>query len=117
MKRKLVIIGAGPGGYVAAVRGIDARADTVWFRSLGKAHVIGEIAGQARIIPERESGRVLGVHIVGPHASDLIAEGCLAVATRATVADIAETIHAHPTLAEILMETAFKAVDRPLHGV
>ncbi len=101
----------------AADRGFDVRADTVWFRSLGKAHVIGEIAGQARIISDRESGRVLGVHIVGPHASDLIAEGGLAVATGATAADIAETIHAHPTLAEILMETAFKAVDRPLHGV
>ena len=101
----------------AAAQGLDVRADTVWFRSLGKAHVIGEIAGQARIISERESGRVLGVHIVGPHASDLIAEGGLAVATGATAADIAETIHAHPTLAEILMETAFKAIDRPLHGL
>lgn len=101
----------------AAEAGFDVRADTVLFRSLGKAHVIGEIAGQAKIVSDKASGRVLGVHIIGPHATDLIAEGTLAVRKSLTVEEIADTIHAHPTLAEIMSETAFKGIDRPLHAI
>ena len=100
----------------AAARGIDARADTVLFRSLGKAQVMGEIAGQAKIVSHRIDGRVLGVHLIGPHATDLIAEGVLAVETGCSVGRLAQTIHAHPTLAEIMSESAFKALDRALHG-
>jgi dihydrolipoamide dehydrogenase len=101
----------------AADAGFDVRADTVLFRSLGKAHVIGEIAGQAKIVSDKASGRVLGVHIIGPHATDLIAEGTLALRKGLTVEEIADTIHAHPTLAEIMSETAFKGMDRPLHAI
>jgi dihydrolipoamide dehydrogenase len=54
--------------------------------------------------------------MVGPHAGDLIAEGALAVQTGCTVSDLAETIHAHPTLSEVMMEVSFKALGRPLHG-
>ena len=94
----------------------DVRADSVLFRTTGKAQVLGEIAGEAKIISRSGSGRIIGVHITGPHASDLIAEGTLAIRMGATVRDLAITIHAHPTLAEVLQETAFKAVGRPLHG-
>jgi dihydrolipoamide dehydrogenase len=59
---------------------------------------------------------VLGVHLIGPHATDLIAEGTLAVSTGRTVQDIAGTIHAHPTLAEVMLEVSLKAMDRSLHG-
>ena len=100
----------------AAARGYQFRADTVHFRTLGKAHVIGEISGFAKIVADQLSGRILGVHIAGPHATDLIAEAVLAMRSGTTVQQLAETIHAHPTLAEILLETAFKAIDRPLHG-
>jgi len=100
----------------AKEKGYNARGDSVLFRMLGKAQVIGEIAGQAKIVSDAESGKVLGVHIVGPHATDLIAEGTLAVQAGCTVKDLAETIHAHPTLAEIMLETSFKALDRSLHG-
>ena len=96
--------------------GVSVRADTVLFRMVGKAQVIGEIAGQAKIVSDADSGRILGVHIIGPHASDLIAEGTLAIRNGLTVRQLAETIHAHPTLAEIMMETGFKALDRGLHG-
>ena len=96
--------------------GAAVRADTVLFRTVGKAQVIGEIAGQAKIVSDADSGRILGVHIIGPHASDLIAEGTLAIQNGLTVRQLAETIHAHPTLAEIMMETGFKALDRGLHG-
>jgi dihydrolipoamide dehydrogenase len=94
----------------------DVRADSVLFRTTGKAQVMGEIAGEAKIISLSGSGKIIGVHITGPHASDLIAEGTLAIRMGATVSDLASTIHAHPTLAEVLLETAFKATGRPLHG-
>jgi len=96
--------------------GAPVRADMVLFRAIGKAQVIGEIAGQAKIVSDAGSGRILGVHIIGPHASDLIAEGTLAIKNGLTVAQLADTIHAHPTLAEIMLETGFKALDRGLHG-
>ncbi len=97
-------------------QGYNVRADTAFFRALGKAHVIGEIAGQAKIVSDAENGKVLGVHIVGPHAADLIAEGTLAVQMGCTVKDLAETIHAHPTLPEIIMEVSFKSTGKGLHG-
>ena len=100
----------------ATKKGLDVRTDTVLFRTIGKAQVLGEIAGQASIVSERESGRVVGVHIIGPHATDLIAEGTLAVAQGLTVTNLAETIHAHPTLAEVIMESAMKATGHALHG-
>lgn len=110
------VAGAGLTEDQALESGMAMRADTVLFRSLGKAHVIGEIAGQAKIISARDSGKVVGVHLIGPHATDLIAEGTLAIQTGRTVAELAQTIHAHPTLSEIMFETALKAMDQPLHG-
>ena len=103
-------------GTQAKEQGIQVRSDSVLFRNLGKSHVIGEIAGEAKIISDAEKGKILGVHMVGPQASDLIAEGALAVKLGCTVKELAETIHAHPTLAEVMMEVSFKALDRPMHG-
>jgi dihydrolipoamide dehydrogenase len=100
----------------ARERSLPVRADTVLFRTLGKAQVIGEIAGEAKIISDSENGRVIGVHMIGPHVTDLIAEGTLAIKMGATVRDLAETIHAHPTLAEVMLEASFKSLDRSLHG-
>ena len=100
----------------AKAQGIDARADTVLFRTIGKAQVIGELAGQATIISDAGNGKVLGVHIIGPHATDLLGEGTLAVSNNLSVADIADTIHAHPTLAEVMLEAALKATGKALHG-
>jgi dihydrolipoamide dehydrogenase len=100
----------------ALEQGYEIRADTVLFRSLGKAQVIGEIAGEAKIVSEKDSGRILGVHLIGPHATDLVAEATLALRMGATVQELAHTIHAHPTLAEIMLEASLKAIDRPLHG-
>jgi len=100
----------------AREEGYRVRADSALFRLLGKAQALGEIAGEAKIISEIDSGRVLGVHMIGPHATDLIAEATLAIHMKATVRDLAETIHAHPTLPEIMMETSLKAMDQPLHG-
>ena len=100
----------------AIEKGHAVRTDTVLFRTLGKAQVINEIAGETKIVSDKETGKVLGVHMVGPHATDLIAESTLAIKKGCTVKDIADTIHAHPTLAESTLEAALKADERPLHG-
>jgi dihydrolipoamide dehydrogenase len=97
-------------------QGRKVRGDTVLFRNLAKAQVLGEIGGQAKLVSDEDSGKLLGVHMVGPHATDLIAEGALALQMGCTVKDLAETIHAHPTLAEVMLETSMKAIGRPVHG-
>ena len=101
---KFIQAGAQKRSIVLLQKGLNARADSVLFRSIGKSQVIGELAGEVKIVSDAENGRVLGVHIIGPHATDLIAEGTLAVNTGCTVQDLAETIHAHPTLSEITAE-------------
>jgi dihydrolipoamide dehydrogenase len=76
------------------------------FRALGKAHAMGEISGLFKIISEEGTDKILGAHIIGPHASDLIHEVAVAMEGGLTVNAIAHTIHAHPTLAEGVMEAA-----------
>lgn len=101
----------------AKEKGLEFRSDSFQFRALGKTQAMGEIVGQVKIVSNSRDGKILGVHIVGPHATDLIAEGTLAIRLGATVEDLAQTIHAHPTLAEALMETAHKAMGAGLHGL
>lgn len=72
--------------------------------------------GEAKIVFDARSGKLLGVHIIGPHATDLIAEATFAVRHGATIGDIARTIHAHPTHAEIMAELVHKAQGHPIHG-
>jgi len=100
----------------AKEKGHHVRSDRVLFRNLGKPHVIGEIVGHAKIVSDVGNGRVLGVHIVGPRASDLIAEATLGMQLGCSVQDLADTIHAHPTLAEVLFEASLRGLDRSLHG-
>jgi dihydrolipoamide dehydrogenase len=100
----------------AKEQGLEVRAESVLFRNIAKPHVIGEIGGMAKIVFDTGTGRILGVHLVGPNAGDLIAEGALAVRTGRTVQEVADTIHAHPTLAEIMAEVSLKAMGRPIHG-
>jgi dihydrolipoamide dehydrogenase len=90
--------------------GIDYSADTFLFRELGMSQAKGEISGQIKMITEKPSERILGVHIIGEHATELIAEAVLAIKMGATARDLAETIHAHPTLAEGLWEVARKSL-------
>ena len=77
----------------------------LWAAS-GRAATLGRSDGLTKLIVDPESGRVLGVGVVGPGAGELIAEGALAVETAALAEDLAATIHAHPTLSETFMETA-----------
>ena len=92
--------------HEAAEKGIRYRVGRFPFRALGKAHAMGEIAGFIKLIAEESSDRIIGAHIIGPHASDLIHEAAVAMKAGLTVKALAETIHAHPTLAEGVMEAA-----------
>lgn len=87
-------------------QGFKVRCATSQMRELGKAQAMGELAGLFKLVTDADSGKILGAHIAGAHATDLIAELTLAMHMGATAADIAATIHAHPTLAEGVYETA-----------
>jgi dihydrolipoamide dehydrogenase len=94
----------------AQERGIAVKVGTFPFRALGKATIVGEIDGFAKMVADAGSGLLLGTHIIGPHAGDLIAEPVFAGLAEGTSAEIAMSVHAHPTLTEVLAETAL-AVD------
>jgi dihydrolipoamide dehydrogenase len=76
------------------------------FAGAGRARCMGETEGFVKVIAHGKSDRVLGIHIIGPRAADMIAEGVLAVEFGASSEDIARTIHGHPTFAEALQEAA-----------
>lgn len=92
-------------------KGIRVKTGHVLFRALAKSHIVGEIEGMIKIVADESSDRILGVHIIGPHASELIHEGVLAIRKGLTTKDIVQTIHVHPTLSEVILETA-EDVDR-----
>jgi dihydrolipoamide dehydrogenase len=100
----------------AKEKGFDVDSFSVNFRVLGKAQAIDAIAGEAKMIVEKSSNKILGVHIIGAHATDLVAEATLAIEKGLTAKEVAHTIHAHPTLAEIMGEVSMKASGIALHG-
>ena len=86
--------------------GYDVRVGRFNFMASGRAHAMGETDGMAKIVGDAKTDEILGVHIVGPEAGELIAAAALAMKLEATVEDLAHTIHTHPTLAETVMEAA-----------
>jgi dihydrolipoamide dehydrogenase len=100
------IAGVGLTSQEAKAQGIEVELGTFPFSASGKALAQGETEGQVRLLCEPGSSKVLGMHVMGPGASDLIAEGALAVQLGVTAREIAETIHAHPTLPEAVAEAA-----------
>lgn len=98
----------------AREQGLEIKVGRFPFLASGKALAFGDTTGMVKIIAGARYGEVLGVHIVGPGASDLIAEGALAIRLEATLEDVAETIHAHPTLPEAVEEAALDAMARAL---
>ncbi len=100
----------------AVEKGLKIKIGRFQVRSLGKAHAIGEISGLFKIIADEETDMILGAHIIGPHASDLIHEVALAMEKGLTAKDIANTIHAHPTLSEGIMEAAEDVHGSAIHS-
>ena len=76
------------------------------FAASGRALSINETEGWAKVVADQQTDRVLGVHMIGPEVTELIAEATLAIEMGATAADLAGTIHAHPTLPEAIMEAS-----------
>lgn len=90
----------------ASERGIDYITGKFPMMASGKALIEGETSGLVKIIAEAGTGKVLGLHICGPQATELIAEGALAIRMGAAAEDIISTIHAHPSVAETIQEAA-----------
>jgi dihydrolipoamide dehydrogenase len=85
------------------------------FRANGRARALGEMDGFVKLLAEAGTDRILGVHIIGPRAGDLIAEAATAIEFGASSEDLARCCHAHPTLAETVKEAALAVDDRALH--
>jgi len=91
-------------------RGLPIKTAKVPFQAIAKALIGGEYEGFAKVIANKDTGDTLGIHLIGPHATDLIAEGSLALTLEATPWEIGLATHAHPTLSEIMGEAAM-AID------
>jgi len=98
----------------AKAQGIPYTSGKFLFAASGKAMAMGETDGFVKVIANQE-GIVIGVHIIGPHASDLIQEASLIVRHHLTIDQVAETVHPHPTLGEALLEAVLDAGGRALH--
>ncbi|MBO8129314.1 MAG: dihydrolipoyl dehydrogenase [Peptococcaceae bacterium] len=101
----------------AKEQGMDVSVSRFPFAALGKAVAAGETFGMVKLVAEEKTGRLLGGHVLGPHATELIAEIALAVKKGLTAADVAGTIHGHPTLSEATAEAAHGINGKPLHSV
>jgi len=99
----------------AEEQGIDITVGKFPLRALGRARTMGRTDGLVKVIADPETGLVLGVGMVGPNASDMIAEGALAIEMGATLEDLMVTIHPHPTISEAIMEAAEVAAGMPVH--
>jgi dihydrolipoamide dehydrogenase len=98
-------------------QGISYLEGSFPFRALGKSHAIGEIDGFVKVIARNENERIIGIHIIGPDASTLIAECTVAVNQGVTLREMARTIHAHPTVAEAMWEAVEDARGLSIHKI
>src|SRR5712692_1372029 len=105
----------GLGEYEAKERGLEVKVGRFPFAASGRALTLGQSEGFVKVVAEARSGRLLGVHMIGPRATDLIAEATLAIQNGLTMEQLDLTIHAHPTLPEALMEAALAAQGRAIH--
>jgi dihydrolipoamide dehydrogenase len=93
------------------------KVGTFAFAANGRAKAIQQAAGMVKFIADQQNDDILGVHIVGPLAGELIAEAVLAMEFQASAEDVQRTIHAHPTLSEVMHEAALSADKRAIHGI
>lgn len=95
--------------------GVDFQVGSFPFAASGRAKAKGDTTGLVKVIRDKSDDRLLGAHIIGPSASELLAQSVLAMEFDATIEDIAHTIHAHPTLSEAMHEAALSADGRAIH--
>ena len=99
----------------ASERGYDVRIGTFPFGVLGRARMAGELEGFVKIVADRKYDEVLGVHMIGPRSTELVAEAVLALRLECTVEELIKTIHAHPTFSEAVGEAAHAAHGAAIH--
>jgi dihydrolipoyl dehydrogenase len=99
----------------AREEGYDVKIGKFPFSASGKARILGETDGFVKIVSEKKYDEVLGVHIIGPHATELLAEACVAMQLETTADELGRTIHAHPTVSESVMEAAEGVHDLTIH--
>jgi dihydrolipoamide dehydrogenase len=99
----------------AKAAGREYRVGKFPFQANGRARAMAETDGMVKVIADAKTDRLLGLHILGPRASDMIAEAALAMEFQSSAEDIAMTVHAHPTLPEAVKEAALAALGRAIH--
>ena len=99
----------------ARAAGHDVKIGTFPFRALARARMAGETDGFVKIVAEKKYDEVLGVHIIGPRATELVAEAVLALRLECTVEELVKTIHAHPTMSEAMGEASHAAHGAAIH--
>ncbi len=99
----------------AKEKGYDVKTGTFPFSAITKAAISNEGIGFVKIISDKKYDEVLGVHLIGPHATELLAEACVALSLEITTEELAKTVHAHPTLSEIMHEAAEATLGHPIH--
>ena len=96
--------------------GFDIKVGKFPFQAVGKAHIYGDVKGFAKIIVDKKSDDIVGVHLVGPQVTDMISEASLAKVLNATTWEISKTIHPHPSLSEVFFESALAVDGLQIHG-
>jgi dihydrolipoamide dehydrogenase len=105
----------GLGEQQAKDKGIEVRVGKFPFAALGRAMAVNETEGFIKVVADKKTQEILGVHIVGPAATDLISEGALALEMHAFLEDVGLTVHPHPTLGEGMMEASLNALGHSIH--
>jgi len=95
--------------------GVDYNVGTFPFAASGRAQAVLATDGLVKILADAKTDRILGVHIVGAHSSEMIAQAVLAMEFDGTAADLAMTMYAHPTLSEAVHEAAMSVHEHPIH--
>ena len=100
----------------AKARGFDVRVGTFKFSALGRARIANETEGFVKIVADKKYDEILGVHMIGPRSTELVAEATLALRLECTVEELIRTIHAHPTMSEAVGEAAHAAHGAAIHS-
>ena len=99
----------------AGEQGYDVQVGQFPFRANGKALAINVYEGFVKIVSDARYDQILGVHMIGPHVTDMIAEAAGMMRLETTTEELARTVHPHPTLSEAVMEAAHAVLGQPIH--
>ena len=99
----------------AGEQGYDVQVGQFPFRANGKALAINDYEGFVKIVSDSRYDQILGVHMIGPHVTDMIAEATGMMRLETTTEELARTVHPHPTLSEVVMEAAHAVLGQPIH--